>query len=340
MEIRSAVEIEFVKKGARAKSPVEYGVEVEKICQEKGYTFNGFVMPWNGIYTRVSLTCNHDKNEWAVSMNNFLRGTGCTVCGVRQTKQKQLLSVEAAVEQMNVALTASSVTFSRFDGEWQGTNKTKVILNCHKHGDFNGGLFFNVKRKGAKCPVCHTSGRAVTEAHARMRVIEKCKEYNYEFLGWVGEYKGVYGLYLRLKCLAHGVVWDTTEYTSFVNGSARGCSACADYGYRQHRPGYIYIQKLTGVDFGAIKFGITNRNPELRMKEHAKHSKLKHEMIFNWYFEDGRKAFDIEREIKNRWQCKTKAVKKELMEDGYTETLPAEILPSFLKEVKTLCNFA
>ena len=74
------------------------------------------------------------------------------------------------------------------------------------------------------------------------------------------------------------------------------------------------------------------------MTDQKRQSKLNHELVFQYRFEDGRKARDIENMVKESLKHMRGVVPRELMKDGYTETLPPDVLPTLLNEVKSLCK--
>ncbi|EEY7209863.1 hypothetical protein E8Z51_002264 [Escherichia coli] len=219
-----------------------------------------------------------------------------------------------------------------FVGEWKG-NTTRVLMKC-KNGHYYTSTTNEFLTVNRGCKKCVDAKVRFTEDQALERVRDEAKRRgNCEIVGFIGGYKlsGVKNLVVR--CFEHGEF--KISLNNFVRG--RSCPGCKSSGYKTSRPGHIYIQKISGV-CNAIKFGITNLSPEERMKQQQRKSILNHEMMFCWEFDDGRMAYLIENEIKRRFKGVVGVVPKEIMDDGFTETLPIEILPNFLKDVKSLCN--
>ncbi|HBB3023087.1 TPA: hypothetical protein KAB41_004396 [Escherichia coli] len=74
------------------------------------------------------------------------------------------------------------------------------------------------------------------------------------------------------------------------------------------------------------------------MNVQSKKSKIEHELIFSCRFDDGRKPLDIETMIKRAFKDKIGVVCRDLMPDGFTETLPPDVLLPLLNEVKSICK--
>lgn len=84
----------------------------------------------------------------------------------------------------------------------------------------------------------------------------------------------------------------------------------------------------------AVKFGITNNTPESRMVQQSSKSIFTHELFDSFHFEDGNKALEIENAIKLKYKNKTGYVSRKEMKDGFTETVPPELLSSIVFEIK------
>ncbi|ECQ3868520.1 hypothetical protein F0A71_10420 [Salmonella enterica] len=345
MEIRSAVEIEWFAKSGRAKSPLVFESEILEKCMELDYIFNGFVMPWGGKSTKLSLTCKKHGEWHSTTAHKFLlknESRGCPKCGAENYSRVRRLSNDDVIKSINEVCEKLNIEFLGFvGGEYIG-NRTKLILRCKKHNivwetsDFSNLTSSHVSVGCRECVVERKRESFVTPENVVVdNINDKCKELNYKFLGFVDGYINKNSK-LHLHCVSHNVEWKTTSVEKFMCGRS-GCHLCKTTGYKTTKPGYIYVQRVSGIT-DAIKFGITNLSPEERLKQQQRRSKLKHELVFCWKFEDGYCAYEVESQIKQKWRDKVGFVDRSVMGDGFTETLPAEILPLFLKEVKNLCN--
>ncbi len=343
VELRFANEIEFNGKG-NSKSPVAYEDGIFKKCQEKEYIFNGFIMPWVGRSTKLSLTCKRHGEWHSMTAHKFLladEDRGCPKCSKENYTKLRSTGYSDAIAIIKSKLKDTNVEFVGFKGVYKG-NASKLVLKCKTHNiewDTCTLKSLMAQKTPVRCSECLVEMTrelyGIPFDVAIKNIHSKCEELNYTFKGFVSGYVNTRSK-LHLCCNEHGTEWKTTSYDKFMAGRS-GCHLCKPTGYKTSRPGHIYIQKISGV-CNAIKFGITNLSPEERMKQQQRKSILNHEMMFCWEFDDGRMAYLIENEIKRRFKGVVGVVPKELMDDGFTETLPIEILPNFLKDVKSLCN--
>ncbi|EKR7156499.1 hypothetical protein P8715_000615 [Escherichia coli] len=339
MEIRFANEFEWVKPRGISRSPIDWTSIIEDECKKRSYTFKGFVMPWCAGRTKLALSCPVHGEWHSTEAKSFVgAGNGCPKCGAQAVAEKRRTNIDLVMENINRRCVEEDYSFVDFVGGKFERHDTKIILRCNKH-QTEWTLRYRefVNKKFCGCIECNPSGKAKDPEIIRKEVDELCAERGLTFLGWVGgEYKNRHSK-LILKC-SHGHTWSSTCWQTFKRHFL-ACPCSVKYGYNTNKAGYIYVQRLSGcVD--AIKFGITNRDPIDRMRQHIKKSKLSHELLFSWRFDNGQMALDVETQIKNAWKDKVGFVDRSVMGDGFTETLPVEILPNFLKDVKSLCNLA
>ncbi|ECK3406245.1 hypothetical protein FRH79_19395 [Salmonella enterica] len=265
MEIRSAAEImeTWVRNSNVARTPLQLNEDVERVCLDKNYKNNGMVLPFDGIYTKVSLTCKTCNHDWATTtIANLRRGKGCPNCKKISLSTKKTVSLSSFEDDLNKLEDLKGYTYCGVVGEWKGIFASRVKFSCENKKEWVVNA--NLVLRGRRCPCCTTWG-----------------------------------------------------------------------GYKTAKPGYFYIQKLSG-DVDAVKFGITNVSVKERMSRQKNKSKLDHELVFSHYFEDGSKALKIEKMIKTHFKDQLGAVSRELMTDGFTETLPIEVLPSLVNNVKSI----
>lgn len=119
-----------------------------------------------------------------------------------------------------------------------------------------------------------------------------------------------------------GCKWESTP-NNILEGN--GCPVCAERGYNPNKPGWIYI--LIFETF--IKYGITN-NTNRRFKDHEKNGR--YTVALSKLYEDGKQAQLWERNIKIIFGGRF--VSKEIMPDGYTETLSLDKLQALLDTIR------
>lgn len=212
---------------------------------------------------------------------------------------------------------SNNMSFHGFHGEFTNCKHTKCICSCNKcNHQWNTGSLDNILNQGKGCPKCGGS-LPITEIDATSKILSICKEHNYDFLGFVGDFKNSNSK-LKYFCKHHGQ--QTVSYLKFVNGGNR-CPSCSISGYDKSKPGWFYIFKYKKVGFDSVyKFGITNRTPQERSSEHIRgiDDIEISEMVLSKLYTDGKIPFLIEKEIKKRY--KTKIGICDWLTSGNTET--------------------
>ncbi|EAT4181279.1 GIY-YIG nuclease family protein [Salmonella enterica] len=288
-----------------------------------GYTLVGFVNGYNGANnkTRLHLICPNG-HEYKPLFKNFVYGS--MRCGRCSGKAKyDMVDIMQHINEVR-----GDHEFVRIVGEWKGTNHSIIVMRCPSGHEYEIN-YRNFVINGNRCAKCAGNAK-LTEDEALAR-IDECRD-DHTFIRFVDGWKGTTTTRIIMRCTCG------YEYTLAFNNFLRGrrCAKCASHGYNIGKAGHVYVQHIPEVN--AVKIGITNRTPEQRKRQHELESKLKHEIVFSWRFDDGNKAKLVEDEFKKKYKHLMKFVSKEVMPDGYTETLPADILHTFLKDVKSMCN--
>jgi len=107
-----------------------------------------------------------------------------------------------------------------------------------------------------------------------------------------------------------------------------GCPKCANTGFNPSKPAHVYILKFENF----IKYGISN-NITSRIKTHrTKNGNF--EIITTKLFENGNSALEWENDVKKKFGGKYAT--KEQCPDGYTETLPLNVLTLLIETLQKL----
>ena len=209
--------------------------KVLKKCEEKNYEFIGFVSgKFNNINEKLILRCKTCGEIWnTTTFNNLVNHKrNSHSCGRKNPSSMPIsFNADKALNLINEKLKNSSLEFVSFsDDKYIGYNKTHVLLKCKKCGEINDysyrNLFFN--KSVPECKNCEYGGK-ISNNDAIEKIKEKCKNLNYEFLGFDND-KNRYenkNTYLILKCNECGTVWKTTTYYSFIHNDIR-CPGCTN----------------------------------------------------------------------------------------------------------------
>ncbi|EDZ1879317.1 hypothetical protein GV936_13655 [Salmonella enterica] len=344
MEIRSAVlvrfakEIVWIRKHNRERSPSYFESLILPRAYKKNVVYLGFVGDFKGSATKILLRCE-SGHVYVSSISHLINkaGTGCRVCKATNSANRYRKPSDVALKEV-IDFVAKNSNWSvvGFEGGYVGSRYRNLILKCPSHDIFR--TTHADLMSGYGCPSCGRerlaeSSRKPVDVALEEATEEADRRGGCEVIGFKDGYKKSITKNLVVRCFEHGNY--TTSHNNFVRGV--GCPSCAESGYRTNKKGYVYIQLLTG-EHDAVKFGITNRLPEKRLAEQNRSSKLNHELVFTWSFEDGSKALSVEKHIKKFYKGMCGIVPREVMADGYTETLPIDIYPELIANVRSLCQ--
>lgn len=182
-----------------------------------------------------------------------------------------------------------------------------------------------------------TSRRRWTIQTATEKLVALCKADGLEFAGFIGDFNGA-STSFNYICPIHGM--HKATFKNFVNHGSR-CPQCHG-NYNKSLPGYFYIFRLEGDNKTPIfKFGITNRNADIRGVEHVRGAEvaiINSEKVCEMYFEDGEIPARIEKHIKKNFADQSGT----WLKSGYTETVAAndDVLEDIMASVITISQAA
>lgn len=187
-------------------------------------------------------------------------------------------------------------------------SKEKVIITCKVHGDFEQSPVKHWSGQGCiecKYAALSESMQSSTEDFTTKSVARHGQSYGYHLVDYVRSDEDV-----EIFCNRHnGSFWQTPS--QHLAGS--GCSQCADYGYKEGHPGFVYILKCGEI----LKVGITNRDSDAREKKISSSYGEKFIAVWKMKFSEGKYPRIIERSVLKMLK-KTYGQPKEIF-DGSTE---------------------
>lgn len=249
---------------------------------------------------KLIITCRV-HGEFKQTPNQHLsKKNGCPECSGNKP-----LTTESFIEKAKI-IHGSKYDYSK---SVYITSYKKISIICKSHGMFTQTP--NHHLSGAGCNSCYLeTPRMTTEEFILKANIIHDKKYSYE----KSQYKSSRNKIIII-CPKHGEFKQTPN--SHLSG--RGCPDCAVNGYKTYIPGYFYIFEILNDDkIISYKFGITN-NLYNRRYYHEYHSKYKFNLVYNEYFEDGKKPLIIENIVKQKLNCSY--LSKNNYNVGYTETV-------------------
>lgn len=253
-----------------------------------------------GEYTnnqaKTDFLCNN-SHIWSAEPASVMRGRGCPSCA----------DISLTKEIVNNRIADNGI---RLIGDY-ANQRRKSLFKC------DCGYEWYAKPSnlmlGTGCPRCSERIKLTKEV-----VNERLSSKN---ITLISDYI-TNSTRSEFQCIC-GYKWFTTPSNIM---RASGCPVCADYGYNPGKPGWLYILIFAGF----IKYGITN-NLEGRLYTH-KRKNGEYTIAITKLYQDGVIAQNWEKSIKIIFGGRH--ITKEIMPDGYTETLSLDKLELLLETVK------
>jgi hypothetical protein len=268
--------------------------EINLKLTDRGITVIG---EYKSNATPVKVQCSQG-HIWEPRIGNLIsRKDGCPHC----SRHSSVFTW--TTESINDKLKSRGITLI---SEYSGKVKDKGTFVCTNNHEWVTSV--NSVLNGRGCKKCHGKTIPLT--------LEIIKE-RYSKFGYSvdGVYTG-HGCNLTFTC-SKGHVWKGNS------GNTR-CSSCAKYGFDINRKAYGYILQFDGF----IKYGISN-SIESRLYRHKIHNP-KHEVLVKYEFDSGADAKNWENTIKTEFGGRY--VDKTLCPDGWTETLPNDLIPQVIEK--------
>lgn len=308
------------------KTPDPFVLEekIQHLCDGEGITFKGFIDRYCGVSTRIGLVCPKCDTLYTPRTADFVsKGSRCPSC-----RGKFKRTDDIAIKDID-SVRGDHIFKGFVGGHYTTCTETRLIMQCPSGHDYNP-TFNDFVNTGSRCPECGFNKNREINRQSEEEAIEKLENTGHKFVRFVnGCYTSCHDRVV-MEC-DKGHHYENT-YISITSGVM--CDQCRQYGYKENIPAYFYLQKLYKDDyFVGIKFGITNRTPNLRRISMKCSSNLRHEIIYTKYYEDGKIPRMVEHALKKAF--KTRHIIKEDMQDGYTETIAPEHLEEVISIVMT-----
>lgn len=280
------------------------------------------VIGWSGkqgsnkFYILKCKTCSRDMQLFGEGYFKSLKGNlvnlGQVPCGCA-------FNPKWSREQYSVICSRKArefgYTFLGFYGEWKG-QKTKVILSCDKHGEWNTGNISNTLHTKHGCPSCGVESNIEASTKPDDIMIEsfhKSGSFHPDTKFWRSERKTKQNspIYWYMYCPECNLIAE-----SLSGNLQKGSRPCACSEMRQQE---CYVNLLIEQDSGvvAVKFGVAN-NSKQRIKQQSSKCVYTIKQHSVYLFPDVYSCKNAERECLQQLECGV--VLKRDMPDGYTET--------------------
>nr|DAH65154.1 MAG TPA: hypothetical protein [Caudoviricetes sp.] len=141
----------------------------------------------------------------------------------------------------------------------------------------------------------------------------------YSFDKWDTAYSTFTKSKAYIKCSTCSTSW-ITNLNNFTTKN-KGCPNCCHKGFNAKKPAIVYVNKIEYPGGTALKYGITS-NHDFRLWQQNHFSKCISSKLYYREFELGAQAKMLESAISVLYIKDRGYLNKDIMVDGYTETLP------------------
>ncbi len=258
--------------------------------------------------TKVVITCP-EHGDFEQTPSGHISGKGCPKCRYIKSPSYIAKKLEKFLKE---AKELHGEKYDYFKVNYKDS-KTKVIIVCPIHGEFEQTPLDHLRTKG--CIKCSNLARLTTQDFINRANEIHNYTYDYSKTNYVNMNKPV-----TIICPVHGEFEQSPR--NHLKSSC-GCPSCSLNGFNKNKPAILYYLKITTNSNKVLyKIGITNRS----VKERFNLTDLsKIEIIKQKEYKNGQDAYDKEQEILKRYK-KFKYSGKDVLSNGNTEIFTIDIL--------------
>lgn len=255
---------------------------------------------------------NEEHPIWRATPGSVLGGTQCPACTGHERISASV--IRRKIKSRDVVLVSEVVSSSQEFALWGC--KTNSL-----HRNWSASV--SSVLAGSGCPECAGNARLsgeIINARLKNRSI-RIDESSFKSSG----------LHARWICLAgkDHPVW-SANVASVLSGV--GCPACAEYGFKDNKPAYIYLLQV--VNEGrliGIKCGITNNDPKKRLGQIRRKSTATIDLIRYWHHQTGAVIRSLEGVLLESFSHNDLG---EVLMDGRTETFHASDIDKIIAVIE------
>lgn len=316
-----------------AKTWEQYKEECQPIAKSKQIQILGYVREWNGVKTKLDLSC-YCGNRWqSTTINNLKYGYGCPKCKAEKIRQARMKPDEDVIASFYTKHEYPVGTIFKRSKKAKSKNRQSYwdvyCPICAQDEIAQAGLCSGwFESAGGSLQTgriaCRCSPRPMyTDDQNTFRAMKLCEDNGYQFVAWIGKI----GTQAKFKylCPEHGE--QTTMFANMQRGS--GCPECAG-----HNQTELYINLIIDESGSmyAAKLGISN-NSDRRIKEQNNNNNHTMKRALLFLFDVVQDCKDTEQYLKHHVPS-IGYVPDLHMEDGSTETFALEDLDYVVQTIK------
>lgn len=271
---------------------------------------------------RIALfKCMYCDNTYVTRIGDVKRGksTRCKACVSNNRSIKLMSDITEFINEANyVHKNKYDYTKSKYTGV-----DNKLIIVCPTHGEFEQRPHQHLRGEGCKkCGYSTVSNALIKDFDELVLVAKNIHNDKYKYIK--ESYKGSVKK-MDILCPTHGIF---SQALSLHIHSKHGCPACKPGGFASNLPGVLYYIKL--IDYNLYKIGVTNKS----VAERFNSEKLNYEVLFSYYFNNGRDCIDVETLILNNYS-EYLYTGMSILQSGNTEIFNCDIFKGEYNAIKS-----
>ncbi|WP_311750728.1 hypothetical protein [Proteus columbae] len=202
MILSFAKDIPFTAKSKRAISPEDYEIKILKICQDHGWTYKGFLLPWNKTAQNTKVLLIINGKEKTPMIQHILTGTfnGKDKCAppkktFQYSEEEHLKIAQEFYDAFNWDVLGCAETYCGVD--------TKLILRCRCHNKIykKGDLHNNRRQGGLTCPIIRGALKSIQNGQKQVTRNKDAQRPMHFYIFRVGENFFKFGITTRKNVL-------------------------------------------------------------------------------------------------------------------------------------------
>lgn len=289
-------------------SKKQYKIRIIRECKVRDYEFLGF-LEWRDANTMLRLRCLKDGNVWdTTKISNFFAGNGCSVCAKLSTgAAHKLTDYESTLVFMGSGKFLDGTIFKRCERTNNVGHHVYFDMICplcsydkYVEEGLCSGVFTShgSSLREGMLPCRCQRGYCFTREQYEFDIKVVCKEEGLTFLGWIGDYEGVYSKFLWVCSKGH--LCSDTIVGSFLGGTR--CMECHKlrrgngngyYEDRKYEQDYLYTMDFDTPYKVGRTFEVKERINRLKSKAALPHKPK----LLQLYTATHEVVYDTEQEI-------------------------------------------
>lgn len=315
----------------------QYEVLCRRKAEENNYNFLGFDGEYKESKTKVLMECQKHGVWDSLTISGLIySGYGCPSC---RKDKLAYINKKDDDEMINSFLSTGKYKEGTLFKRSDRTNSLGNLCYwdytcpvCSTDEYVKAGLCSGVFSISHSCAIkgklscrCAKGGKKLTKSQMEFKLNKILAQEGCTFNKWKDGFKNSFSKFEWTCQNGHVCLSSVSNY---INNNTR-CNNCLNKGFNLSKTASLYIVEWYSDCDKFIKFGITNNEIIKRVKQQKRKApSLDFRVIAEYSFQTGEEALILEDKIKEYFTCGV--VRKEIFEDGFTETINYKDLPKLL----------